>query len=105
MPFIDARLTVPVSAAQQESLKAAFGKAIPTLHKTESYLMVAIAGDTPLWLGGRKLEKGAYVAVSLYGHAAAADETFDQIAAVQFFADEIIHSSRPPCFPHPAAKW
>ena len=73
MPFIDARLTVPVSAAQQESLKAAFGKAIPTLHKTESYLMVAIAGDTPLWLGGRKLDKGAYVAVSLYGHAAAAD--------------------------------
>lgn len=71
MPFIDARLTVPVSEEQKESLKTAFGQAIPTLHKTENYLMVAIQGGTPLWLGGRRLDKGAYVAVSLYGSAPA----------------------------------
>ncbi len=73
MPFVDARLTVPATAAQKESLKAAFGQAITALHKTESYLMVSITDDCPLWLGGRRLEKGAYVAVSLFGQAAARD--------------------------------
>ncbi len=72
MPFIDARLTVPVTDEQKDALKTAFGQAIGTLHKTENYLMVSVTGDTPLWLGGKKLEKGAYVAVSLYGSAPAA---------------------------------
>ncbi len=71
MPFIDARLTVPVSEEQQERLKTAFGQAITALHKTETYLMVSVAGNAPLWLGGRKLDKGAYVAVSLFGSAPA----------------------------------
>lgn len=73
MPFIDSKITVPVTPAQKDSLKAAFGKAIATLHKTETYLMVGIEDNYDLWLGGRKLEKGAYVAVSLFGHAAASD--------------------------------
>lgn len=71
MPFIDARLTVPATEKQKEALKTAFGKAIPTLHKTETYLMVSVADSCPLWLGGRKLDKGAYVAVSLFGSAPA----------------------------------
>ena len=84
MPFIDARLTVPVADEQKEELKAAFGRIIPTLHKTESYLMVSVADGCPLWLGGKKLEKGAYVAVSLYGGAPAAafDAMTGQICAI-----------------------
>ena len=73
MPFIDAKLTVPVDAAQKEALKTAFGKAIPTLHKTETYLMVGIQDSCDLWMAGQKLTKGAYVSVSLYGHASPAD--------------------------------
>lgn len=73
MPFIDAKLTVPATDAQKEALKTAFGQAITTLHKTESYLMVAVQDNVPLWLAGRKLPKGAYVAVSLYGNARPAD--------------------------------
>ena len=73
MPFIDVRTTVPTAPAQREALKAAFGQAITTLHKTETYLMVAIQDNCELWLGGRRLEQGAYVAVSLYGSAASAD--------------------------------
>ena len=34
--------------------------------------MVAIQDSCDLWLGGRKLDKGAYIAVSLYGAAAPA---------------------------------
>ena len=33
--------------------------------------MVGIEDAYDLWLGGKKLEKGAYVAVSLYGNASA----------------------------------
>ena len=69
MPFIDLRTTVPAAPEQREALKAAFGQAITALHKTETYLMVSIE----LWLGGQKLDKGAYVAVSLYGSASSAD--------------------------------
>ena len=73
MPFIDARLTVPVDPAGKEALKADFGRAIPTLHKTETYLMVQITDSCDLWMAGEKLDRGAYVSVSLFGSAAPAD--------------------------------
>src|SRR5699024_5305422 len=73
MPFIDLRTTVPAAPEQREALKAAFGQAITALHKTETYLMVSIQDNAELWLGGQKLDKGAYVAVSLYGSASSAD--------------------------------
>lgn len=69
MPFIDCRLTVPAAPARKESLKAAFGQAVTTLHKTETYLMMSIQDSCELWLGGRRLEQGAYLAVSLFGSA------------------------------------
>lgn len=73
MPFIDARLTVPVTPDQKTALKSAFGQAVTALHKTETYLMVDIEGGRDLWLGGSRLDKGAYLAVSLFGNAAPAD--------------------------------
>ena len=73
MPFIDARLTVPATPAQKEQLKSAFGQAVTALHKSETYLMVQIADECDLWMGGRRLDKGAYLAVSLFGSAAPAD--------------------------------
>ena len=69
MPFIDAKITIPVSPEMKEEIKTELGKMIATLHKPERYLMVGIADRYDLWLGGKKLEKGAYVAVSLYGSA------------------------------------
>ncbi len=69
MPFIDAKITRKLSDAQKEEIKSALGQLITTLHKTETYLMVGIEDGRDLWLGGKKLESGAYVAVSLYGDA------------------------------------
>ena len=73
MPFIDARLTMPVDPDRKQALKAAFGKAITTLHKTETYLMVQVQDNCQLWLGGKPLEKGAYLATQrstvLFGNA------------------------------------
>lgn len=69
MPFIDSKITLPVSASVKEELKSELGKLITTLHKSETYLMVGIEDNYDLWLGGKKLEKGAYVSVSLFGNA------------------------------------
>ena len=69
MPFIDSKVTVKLSDQQKDELKAELGKLITTLNKSETYLMVGIEDSYDLWLGGRKLEKGAYVAVSLFGSA------------------------------------
>ena len=77
MPFIDSKITVPVTPAQKEDIKAELGKMITTLNKTETYLMVGIEDSYDLWLGGRKLDRGAYVAVSLYGSAA--PEAYDRL--------------------------
>ncbi|MCR5625418.1 MAG: hypothetical protein K6G11_09325 [Lachnospiraceae bacterium] len=69
MPFIDSKITVPVSDEKKEVLKQALGNYITTLHKSETWLMVGIDDDYDLWLGGEKLDKGAYVNVSLFGDA------------------------------------
>ena len=69
MPMIDSKLTMKITDGQKEELKAAFGQLIGTLNKPETYLMVGIEDAYDLWFGGKKLEKGAYVAVSLLGNA------------------------------------
>ena len=69
MPLINAKVTVKTTDRQKEDIKSAFGKLIATLNKPESYLMVGIEDSYDLWMGGKKLEKGAYVAVSLLGDA------------------------------------
>ncbi len=77
MPFIDSKITVKLTDRQKEEIKTELGKLIGTLNKSEKYLMVGIEDACDLWLGGSKLEKGAYVAVSLYGDAPKA--SYDQL--------------------------
>ena len=69
MPFINAKVTVSLDAEQKEIMKSEFGRLITTLNKSENYLMVGIEDGCDLWFGGRELEKGAYVEVSLLGDA------------------------------------
>ena len=77
MPFIDSKVTVKISDQQKEEIKTELGKLITTLNKRETYLMVGIEDSCDLWLGGKKLDKGAYVAVSLYGNAP--KESYDKL--------------------------
>lgn len=67
MPYIDVKLSVPATPAQREELKTELGKAITLINKPESFLMIGIEDDYDLYFGGNKLEKGAYVAVSMLG--------------------------------------
>lgn len=69
MPFIDAKITVPVSEETKEVLKSELGKSIAILSKPESFLMIGFDDNYELYMGGNKMEKGAYVAVSLFGNA------------------------------------
>ena len=69
MPLIDTRVTVKMPAPQKEEIKTELGRLITTLNKPETYLMVGIEDSCDLWFGGKKLDKGAYVAVSLLGDA------------------------------------
>lgn len=72
MPFIDSKITLPVSQEKREVLKAELGKAVSILSKPESFLMLGFEDGYDLYMGGKKLEKGAYVAVSLFGNASSA---------------------------------
>ncbi len=72
MPFIDSKITVPVPQEKREVLKEEFGKAVALFGKPESFLMVGFEDNYDLYMGGKKLEKGAYVSVSLFGSASSA---------------------------------
>ena len=56
------------------------GKAVSVLNKPESFLMVGIEDGCDLWLAGEKLEKGAYVAVSLLGNSKS--ESYEKMTGI-----------------------
>ena len=106
MPFIDARLTVPATPEQKEQLKSAFGQAVTALHKSETYLMVQIADECDLWMGGRRLDKEAYLAVSLFGSAAPADYETMTARLCQILADQLgIPGDAVYVTYHPVSDW
>lgn len=69
MPFIDSKITVNVTEEKKEAIKSELGKAISILNKPESFLMIGMEDAYTLYLGGKKLDAGAFVAVSLFGDA------------------------------------
>lgn len=69
MPFIDSKITLPLTEEKKEAIKTELGAAISTVGKPESFLMVGFEDNYDLYMGGKKLDKGAYVAVSLFGNA------------------------------------
>ncbi len=71
MPFIDSKITMPVPQEKREIIKSELGSAVAILSKPESFLMVGFEDNYDLYMGGKKLEKGAYVSVSLFGNAPA----------------------------------
>ena len=71
MPFIDSKITLKLGEETKEQLKCELGKTMALIGKAETYLMVGIDDGYDLWMGGNKLDKGAYVEVSLLGDAGA----------------------------------
>ena len=79
MPFIDSKITVSVAPETKETIKNELGEAVSILSKPESFLMVGFEDNYDLYMGGRKLDKGAYVAVSLFGNASSS--AYEQMTA------------------------
>ena len=67
MPYIDAKLTVPVSDTQRQILKTELGRAIALMDKPESFLMIGFQDNYDLYFGGNRLEKGAYISIAMLG--------------------------------------
>ena len=67
MPFIDSKISMKLSEEQKIELKTELGKAISVMNKTENYLMVGILDGYDLFMGGKKLEKGAFISVQVLG--------------------------------------
>ena len=80
MPFIDSKITLPLTAEQKERIKTELGKAVSALNKSETYLMVGISDNYDLWMGGKKLDKGVYTEVSLFGNAPS--EAYDRMTGI-----------------------
>lgn len=72
MPFIDSKVTVKLTEDKKESIKTRLGQAVKLLNKAETYLMVGFEDDYDLYMGGKRLDRGAYVSVSLFGNASSA---------------------------------
>lgn len=106
MPFIDSKISVKVTEEKKEIIKSEFGKLMSVLGKSETYLMVGIEDDYSLWMGGKKLEKGAYVSVSLFGNAPSSSYEKLTEAICNLFEKELgINGSAVYVTYHPVTDW
>ncbi len=68
MPFVIARVNVPVSREQEEEISSRLGKAISRMPgKSEKYLMLGIEDNCRFHLRG-KIQKVAYIEVAIFGN-------------------------------------
>ena len=84
MPFIESKVSFPLSEEKKETIKSELGKAVSILGKSESFLMVGFEDDYDLFMGGKKLDKGAFVSVKLFGQVSsiASKQMTEKICAV-----------------------
>lgn len=73
MPFIDCKFSKSLTPEEKQSIKSGLGKLVSVLHKPESYLMVGIEDNYDLYFAGKKLQSGAYIAISVFGSVRPAD--------------------------------
>lgn len=84
MPFINTKYSADITAAQEEQIKTALGKAVSVLGKSEAWLMVGFEPKCSLYFKGEKSEKIAFVEVSLFGSAnpSACDKMTGEICGI-----------------------
>ncbi len=84
MPFINTKVNFPLSQEKKDVLKAEFGKAVSVIGKPEAYLMLGFEDSCDLYFAGKKLEKGAFVSVQVFGsvNSASSSEMTGRICSV-----------------------
>lgn len=74
MPCIQTKTTVKLTSAQEDLLKAKFGKAIELLPgKTENWLMITFESNCHMYFKGKSKPDMAFVEVKLFGKASRQD--------------------------------
>jgi phenylpyruvate tautomerase PptA (4-oxalocrotonate tautomerase family) len=70
MPFINSKLTVKLSEANKENLKAKMGDIISEIPgKSEEWLMVSFNDGDTIYFRGNKMDKAAFIDVRIFGKA------------------------------------
>lgn len=67
MPFIDSKVTSPLTSEQKDKLTKKIGAALPIINKPESFTMMGFCDNYDLYFGGEKLTKGAMISVQVFG--------------------------------------
>ena len=68
MPYIEAKLSVKLDENQRNDLQVQLTNVVSNAFaKPKAYIMANIEDDKSLYMPEKKLEKGAYVSVSLLG--------------------------------------
>jgi len=71
MPYIEAKLSIKLDENQKDKLQTKLANAVSSaFSKPKSYIMTNIEDDKSLYMGGAKVEKGAYIVVKCLGSTA-----------------------------------
>ena len=70
MPYIEAKLSVKLDDSQKNALQAKLTEVVSSaFSKPKAYIMAEIEDGKSLYMAEKKLDKGAYISVSLLGSA------------------------------------
>jgi len=70
MPYIEAKLSVKLDETQKDDLQKKLTEVVSSaFSKPKAYIMANIEDSASLYMAERKLDKGAYISVSLLGSA------------------------------------
>ena len=71
MPYIEAKLSINLDENQKSELQSKLADAVSSaFSKPKSYIMTNIESSKSLYMGGNKVEKGAYITVRSLGSVA-----------------------------------
>lgn len=80
MPYIESKVTIPLSETEREYLKTELGKIVDEIPgKSEKFLMLGFQDNYQLYFKGQKLDYGAFVEVKLFG--AVAEDYLKQVTS------------------------
>ena len=68
MPYIEAKLSIELNDNQKDELQAKLSNAVSSaFSKPNAYIMTNIEDSKSLYMGGAKVEKGAYIMIKALG--------------------------------------
>ena len=70
MPYIEAKLSIKLNDNQKDELQAKLSNVVSSaFSKPSAYIMTNIEDSAVLYMGGKRVEKGAYIEIKSFGSA------------------------------------